>query len=63
MKNERQMAQLKWYSFRCRDRRNPNYRPDDPHYWYFKNLEDPNDRGYDAIRRVFLLKMIEVLAP
>ncbi len=20
----------------------------DPHYWYWDNLEDPNDRGYDA---------------
>ena len=26
----------------------------DPHYWYFENIEDPNDRGYDALRRVFL---------
>jgi lysophospholipase L1-like esterase len=26
----------------------------DPHYWYFDNIEDPNDRGYDALRRVFL---------
>ncbi len=26
----------------------------DPHYWFYENVEDPNDRGYDAIRRVFL---------
>lgn len=26
----------------------------DPHYWYYENIEDPNDRGYDALRRVFL---------
>ncbi|GAB5403735.1 MAG: SGNH/GDSL hydrolase family protein [Aureliella sp.] len=26
----------------------------DPHYWYYNNIEDPNDRGYDAIRRIFL---------
>jgi lysophospholipase L1-like esterase len=26
----------------------------DPHYWYFYNLEDPNERGYDALRRLFL---------
>ncbi len=49
------------HGIHCRDRRNPHYRPDDPHYWYYNNLEDPNERGYDAIRRIFLLKMIEVL--
>ncbi len=26
----------------------------DPHYWYFDNIEDPNNRGYDALRRIFL---------
>lgn len=43
-----------------------HYRRADPHYWYFTNLEDPNDRGYDAIRRLFLLEIIEasrVFAP
>ena len=29
----------------------------DPHYWYFINLEDPNERGYDVIRRLFLIEM------
>jgi lysophospholipase L1-like esterase len=29
----------------------------DPHYWFFVNLEDPNERGYDVIRRLFLLEM------
>ncbi len=29
------------------------------HYWYYTNLEDPNERGYDAIRRLFLLEMME----
>jgi lysophospholipase L1-like esterase len=29
----------------------------DPHYWYFYNLEDPNERGYDVIRRLFLNEM------
>jgi lysophospholipase L1-like esterase len=29
----------------------------DPHYWLFVNLEDPNERGYDVIRRLFLLEM------
>lgn len=40
-----------------------HYRPEDPHYWYYSNLEDPNDRGYDAIRRLFLLEIEEVLGP
>jgi len=31
-----------------------NYHRDDAHLWYQMNIEDPNDRGYDAIRRVFL---------
>ena len=34
-----------------------------PHYWYFNNLEDSNDRGYDAIRRLFLNEMVKVLTP
>ena len=37
------------------------YQADDPHYWYWDNLEDPNDRGYDAIRRLFLNEMATVL--
>lgn len=39
----------------------PAYRADDPSYWYWDNLEDPNDRGYDAIRRLFLNEIAEVL--
>ncbi|HSG70702.1 MAG TPA: hypothetical protein VLA12_09830 [Planctomycetaceae bacterium] len=37
------------------------YHSDDPGYWYYDNLEDPNDRGYDAIRRVCLNEMSRVL--
>lgn len=33
------------------------YRPEDPHFWYFTNWEDPNDRGHDAIRRLLLVEM------
>jgi len=33
-----------------------HYDAKDPHYWYFTNLEDPNERGYDVIRRLFLLE-------
>jgi lysophospholipase L1-like esterase len=39
-----------------------SFRWDDPHYWYYYNIEDPNDRGYDAIRRIFLLEITRVLA-
>ncbi len=34
-----------------------HYDAKDPHYWYFTNLEDPNERGYDVIRRLFLKKI------
>jgi len=34
-----------------------HYRREDPTYWYFGNLEDPNDRGYDALRRLFLIEI------
>jgi hypothetical protein len=37
-----------------------HYDRQDPHYWYHINLEDPNERGYDAIRRLFLLEMTKV---
>lgn len=37
------------------------YRAEDPGYWYWDNLEDPNDRGYDAIRRLFLNEIAEVI--
>ena len=38
-----------------------HYQKNDPHYWYWDNLEDPNDRGYAALRRLFLNGMAEVL--
>jgi hypothetical protein len=50
------------HGIHCRDRRNPHYQKSDPHYWYFDNLEDPNDRGYDAIRHLFLIEMSKVLS-
>jgi lysophospholipase L1-like esterase len=34
-----------------------HYRRDDPHYWYYDNLVDPNSRGHDAIRRLFLIEI------
>lgn len=44
----------------CRQFWNPHYRRNDPHYWFYGNFEDPNDRGYDVIRRLFLLEMAKV---
>jgi len=32
----------------------------DPHYWYYLNIEDPSERGYDAIRRLYLNEIIKV---
>ncbi|MEO6183477.1 MAG: SGNH/GDSL hydrolase family protein [Verrucomicrobiota bacterium] len=37
-----------------------SYRREDPHYWYHENLEDPNERGYDALRRLFLIEMAKI---
>jgi lysophospholipase L1-like esterase len=45
----------------CRQFWRSHYHRDDPHYWYHENFEDPNDRGYDAIRRIFLLEMAKVV--
>jgi lysophospholipase L1-like esterase len=42
------------HGIHCRKFWRVNFRPADPHYWYHENIEDPNDRGYDALRRVFL---------
>jgi lysophospholipase L1-like esterase len=47
-------AEFLGHGSHCRQFWRRTYRSDDPHYWYFDNIEDPNDRGYDAIRRVFL---------
>ncbi len=50
------------HGIHCRDKSSRHYRAEDPHYWYYSNLEDPNDRGYDAIRRLFLIEMVKVFA-
>ena len=49
------------HGIHCTQFWHPHYRTDDPHYWYWDNLEDPNDRGYDAIRRLFLLEITREL--
>jgi len=51
------------HGIHCRKFWRSTYRPDDPHFWYLTILEDPNPRGQDAIRRLFLLKMAAVLRP
>jgi lysophospholipase L1-like esterase len=51
------------HGIHCANMLNPHYHSSDPHYWYFDNLEDPNDRGFDAIRRAFLIEMGKVFAP
>lgn len=51
------------HGIHCTQPWHAHYRSSDPHYWYFKNLEDPNERGYDAIRRLFLAEIAKVLAP
>ena len=41
------------HGIHCRQFWRSHYDWQDPHYWYFENIEDPNDRGYDALRRVY----------
>jgi lysophospholipase L1-like esterase len=45
----------------CKNRFARNYCQKDPTFWYYSNLEDPNPRGYDAIRRAFLLRIAELV--
>ena len=49
------------HGIHCQDRTNEHYNADDPTYWFYVNLEDPNRRGYDAIRRVFLNGIVDAL--
>jgi len=51
------------HGIHCDDESAAYYDADDPHYWYYRNLEDPNQRGHDAIRRTFLNAMVKALAP
>ena len=46
------------HGLHCREFWCAHYDRADPTYWYFGNLEDPNPRGYDAVRRAFLLEML-----
>ncbi len=49
------------HGIHCRQFWHRYYQKHDPTYWYFDNLEDPHDRGYDAIRRLLLIEMSRVL--
>ena len=46
------------HGIHCTNWWNANYCSEDPHYWYGFNLEDPNYRGYDALRRLFLNEIV-----
>ena len=48
------------HGIHCRQPWARHYDRKDPHYWYYTNFEDPNERGYDAIRRLFLIEMAKV---
>jgi len=50
------------HGIHCRKFWRAHYRGDDPHYWYAENIEDPNNRGYDAIRRIFLNEIVKEAA-
>ncbi|MGZ4963941.1 MAG: SGNH/GDSL hydrolase family protein [Limisphaerales bacterium] len=47
------------HGIHCREFWRKSYRSDDPTYWYHENLEDPNERGYDALRRLYLNALAE----
>jgi lysophospholipase L1-like esterase len=49
------------HGFCCRRVWKGCYRWEDPTYWYAPNIEDPNARGYDAIRRLFLLEIAKTM--
>lgn len=51
------------HGINCRQFWREHYHRHDPHYWFGDNLEDPNERGYDAIRRLFLIEMARVFSP
>jgi lysophospholipase L1-like esterase len=46
------------HGIHCRKFWRPHFRSEDPCYWYLDNIEDPNDRGYDALRRIFLNSIV-----
>ncbi|MBN1126196.1 MAG: SGNH/GDSL hydrolase family protein [Sedimentisphaerales bacterium] len=54
-------AEFMGHGFHCTDWWRNTYRKEDPGHWYHTNIEDPNVRGYDAIRRLFLLQIVGII--
>ena len=50
-------AEFLGHGIHCTQFWTEHYDAGDPHYWYYVNLEDPNERGYDAILRLFLFEI------
>lgn len=50
------------HGIHCTERWRKYYHQDDPTFWYYHNLEDPNQRGYDAIRRLYITEIAKVLS-
>ena len=50
-------AEFLGHGIHCAQPWREHYDQTDPHYWYAFNLEDPNHRGYDALRRLFLIEI------
>jgi len=50
------------HGIHCDESWRKHYHKDDPHFWYAPILEDPNIRGHDAIRRLYLNEMVRVYA-
>jgi hypothetical protein len=50
------------HGIHCTEKWRKYYQEDDPGHWYYYNLEDPNRRGYDAIRRLYLEEIVRVYA-
>jgi hypothetical protein len=47
------------HGIHCKKFWRKHYRSSDPYYWYYYMIEEPNDRGYDAIRRLFLIEIMK----
>ena len=47
------------HGIHCSDFWRSHYCRKDPTYWYGENLEDPNIRGFDVVRRLFLRAIIQ----
>ncbi|MCL2743831.1 MAG: SGNH/GDSL hydrolase family protein [Planctomycetaceae bacterium] len=41
----------------CKQFWRKHYCWEDPSYWFGENLEDPNIRGFDAVRRIFMIEI------